>query len=52
MEIAHRKFNYYEKEYIESKVPDMEWYLIPMSIKIFWAEWREKNENNGKRDKA
>lgn len=33
-----------DKDYILSKITDMEWYLISDTLRDFWIEWREKNE--------
>jgi len=33
-----------EKQYILSKITDMQWYLISDRIKLFWIDWRNRNE--------
>jgi hypothetical protein len=35
-----------EKEYIMSKIKDIRWEAIPDSTKIFWINWRNKNEES------
>jgi hypothetical protein len=39
-----KKYTQDEIDYISSKIPDIEFYLISDGLREFWLEWREKNE--------
>jgi hypothetical protein len=37
-----------EKKYILSKITDIKWDLIPLSLKLFWVEQYRKEKNQCK----
>lgn len=43
-ETALRVFTPEEASYIQSKIPDIAYSQISYKMKLFWVEYREKNE--------
>lgn len=39
-----REYTDDEKKYIMSKIPNMKWSQISETLRMFWIEWRLKNE--------